>query len=206
MNNPKTGKLQPEEFVNSLSQHLPRMQKSGSLLVLAAVLLPLGLYLILNDLPDISSRRAQIIVQWIPTVMGALTLVYGCIGMITAAAGISRKGKEAIDLKVQPSGITVRGGHKIPWESIVSVTSIQYENNSKVQLLWDRADLNRSLDVYVDKALDTRRNKTKDGRSHIRIDLLRYPAVDYMRLYEATLEQFARQGISVEDRKALKQT
>ncbi|MET0977199.1 MAG: hypothetical protein ABWX63_00130 [Paeniglutamicibacter terrestris] len=198
-NKPKN--LDAREFVTSDAYHWPRMQMSVKLLIVAALLLPLGLYLIVNDLPDTSSQRAQIIFNGTPTIVGAMTLIYGCFGAVTAGAGMARKGAKAIDLIVKPSGITVRGGHKIPWDSIVSVTSIRFENDSKVQLLWDRADLHRSLNVYFDSALDIPSSKVKEGKSFVRVNLFRYPALEYANLYKVTLDQFERRGIPVDDQK-----
>ncbi|ALG30144.1 hypothetical protein AOZ07_14930 [Glutamicibacter halophytocola] len=184
-----------KEFVTSSLHLYPRIDKSFSLLLLGAILCFLGIYLIANDLPSTSSYLAQIILQGIPTVVGAILVIFGVVGLVTALKGVARKGNEAIDLKVKASGITVRGGHKISWDSVTSVTGIEHVNNAKVQVLWDRADLNRSLDIYVNEPLDGPVEKSKDGNPCVRVSLRHYPAVEYRTLYEEMLDQFERRGI-----------
>ncbi|MFC4337624.1 hypothetical protein [Salininema proteolyticum] len=182
------------------------MKKSAFLLFMAAILLPLGLYLILNDLPDTSSRRAQIIVQWTPATFGALFLIYGGIGLATAWSGAARKGRDAIDLAIGLNGITVRGGREIPWTAISSVTSIRYDNNSKIALLWDRADLNCAFEVRLNEAVDVPRLRTKDGVPCLKINLLRYPAAEYTRLYDLAVSRFEGRRIPVDTERKMKQT
>ncbi|MBP2376215.1 hypothetical protein [Paeniglutamicibacter psychrophenolicus] len=173
------------------------MEQSISVLLLGGIIFLLGLYLIANDLPATSSYLAQIVSQGIPAAVGGILLIFGVVGLSTGLVGASRKGNESIDLKVKPSGITVRGGHKISWDSVVSVTSVHHANDAKVRVLWDRADLNYSLDIYVDESLDIPRCKMKNGRPCVRIFLRHYPAVEYMRLYESILDQFERRDIPV---------
>lgn len=187
-----------KEFVTCSLHHSPRIDKSFSLLALGGILCALGIYLIANDLPATSSYLAQITLQGIPTTVGGILIIFGVIGLATALKNSARKTSEAIDLIIKPSGITVRGGHKIAWSSIHSVTDIQHVNDAKVQVLWDRADLNRSLDIYLDEPLDIPRCKLRDGKPVVRVCLRYYPAVEYRMLYESILDQIERRGIAVE--------
>ncbi|POH56967.1 hypothetical protein CVS28_17985 [Arthrobacter glacialis] len=206
MRNPPWHKQPFKAFISSVSHHAPRMEKSTKLLFVAAIMLPLGLYLILNGLPDTSSSRARIIVNGTPTMVGGLALIYGCVGVLTAWSGMARKGSDAIDLKIASSGITVRGGHKIPWKSISRVTSIQYDNTAKIQLLWDRADLNRAFEVHFNGPMDIPRLRTKDGVPYLKVNVVRYPAVDYTLLHEAFIAEFERRGIPIDEKRKTKET
>lgn len=163
--------------------------------MLGGVLSFVGIYLIANDLPSTSSYLAQIVLQGLPTVAGAILVIFGVVALVTALNGGARRDNEAIDLKAKASGLTVRGGRKINWDSITSVTGIEHVNNAKVQVLWDRADLNRSLDIYLDEPLEGLGGMSKDGKPYVRVSLRHYPAVEYRTLYEQMLDQFERRGI-----------
>lgn len=198
MSNHATYREEPGEFVSRGVHHWPRMESSFKLILLAAILLPLGYYLIANGLPETPSDRARIIVSWTPTIAGAAVLIAGCIGIFTATRSLSRKQADAIDLKLRASGVTLRGGRKIPWEQIESVTAITCVNNSKIRLLWDRAELHRRLVLHL-REKSQQLNTQGSGRTEsARVDLLRYPAAEYLRLYDSTLEQFKRRGIPVQ--------
>ncbi|MGH3652416.1 hypothetical protein [Glutamicibacter sp.] len=111
--------------------------------------------------------------------------------MRTAMLAMRRKGVDAIDAKIRASGLILRGGRKVAWDEIGSVTAISFHNDAKVQLLWDRAELHRRLDVQL----------KLPGIQALRVDLVRYPAVDYLGLYESLLDEFERQRIPVAHRK-----
>ncbi|CAM3631797.1 hypothetical protein [Isoptericola cucumis] len=157
-----------------------------------------GLYLALNDLPETSSYLSQIVLSGTPTTVGGACIVFGCFGMVTALIGMARKGEDAIDLKFSSRGITVRGGHKIPWDAISHVTGIRYDNRAAIQLMWDRADLNRAFVIHLKEPVDIPRLTTKDGVPQLKIDVLRYPAEDYRPLYERTVAEFERRRIPVD--------
>ncbi len=177
--------------------HWPRMESSFRLILLAAILLPLGYYLIANGLPETPSDRGRIIASWTPAIAGAALLVAGCIGIFTATRSLVRNQDDAVDLKLGAGGVTLRGGRKIPWEQIESVTAITFENNSKIVLLWDRAEMHRRLELHLREQPQQANMRGTGGTESARVDLLRYPAAEYLRLYDSTLEQFKRRGIPV---------
>ena len=166
-------------------------------MLLGGILCIVGIYLIANDLPSTSSYLSQIVLQGIPTVIGAILAIFGVVALVTALKGAARKGNEAIDLRFKASGLTVRGGRKINWDSITSVTGIEHVNNAKVKVLWDRADLNRSLEIYVDDSVDGPIGNSKDGTTYVRVSLRHYPAIEYRTLYEQMLDQFEKRGITL---------
>ena len=187
----RTRRKLPKHFITAKAHHWPRVQRSTPLLMIATIMLPLGLYLVANDLPETSIRRAQLMASWTPTFFGAILLLFGAWGVGTAVLAMRRKGVDAIDAKIRASGLILRGGRKVAWEEIGSVTAISFQNDAKVQLLWDRAELHRRLEVQL--------KQPETGT--LRIDLVRYPAVDYLGLYESLLDEFERQRIPVKHRK-----
>ncbi|MFK3836689.1 hypothetical protein [Microbacterium sp. NPDC087868] len=173
----------------------PRIDKGFSLLAIGMILLLMGIYLIANDLPETSSYLAQIVLQGIPTVVGSILLIFGAVALASAVKGAGRKAADAIDLKVKASGLTVRGGHKIAWASIASVMGVEHVNNAKVQVLWDRADLNRTLEIYLHEPVEGQPGKFREGKPYIQVSLRHYPAVEYRALYEKIIDQFENRGI-----------
>ncbi|MGO1259758.1 MAG: hypothetical protein ACTMII_12465 [Brachybacterium sp.] len=196
----------PRDFVSTGAHHWPRVDRGSLLLFLGSVTLWCGIYLIRNDLPETLSQRAQITLQGMPTIFGGICVLFGVVGLVSGIRGSVRTGADAIDLKPSARGLRVRGDHLIPWESISAVTAVQYQNDAKLQILWDRADLNRALVLHLDELLGVPRITVKDGEARLRIPLLRYPAVDYRPLYESMLEEFARRGVRVEVERKHKQT
>lgn len=187
----RTRRTLPKDFITAKAHHWPRVQRSTPLLMIATIMLPLGLYLVANDLPETSIRRAQLMASWTPTFFGAILLLFGAWGVGTAVLAMHRTGADAIDAKTSASGLILRGGRKVAWEEIGSVTAISFQNDAKVQLLWDRAELHRRLEVQL--------KQPETGT--LRVDLVRYPAVDYLGLYESLLDEFERQRIPVKHRK-----
>lgn len=187
----RTRRTLPKHFITAKAHHWPRVQRSTPLLMIATIMLPLGLYLVANDLPETSIRRAQLMASWTPTFFGAILLLFGAWGVGTAVLAMRRKGVDAFDAKIRASGLILRGGRKVAWDEFGSVTAISFQNDAKVQLLWDRAELHRRLDVQL--------KQPETGT--LRIDLVRYPAVDYLGLYESLLDEFERQRIPVKHRK-----
>ncbi|MFJ2316625.1 hypothetical protein ACIOTN_07960 [Glutamicibacter sp. NPDC087661] len=183
------------EFVASSLYFYPRIDKGFSLLAIGMILLLMGIYLIANDLPETSSYLAQIVLQGIPTVVGSILLIFGAVALASAVKGAGRKAADAIDLKVKASGLTVRGGHKIAWASIASVMGVEHVNNAKVQVLWDRADLNRTLEIYLHEPVEGQPGKFREGKPYIQVSLRHYPAVEYRALYEKIIDQFENRGI-----------
>ncbi|MGQ3383550.1 hypothetical protein [Glutamicibacter sp. TV12E] len=206
MGNGKSGAPSVTGFVTQPHHHLPRLRKSLVLLAIGAVLAYLGYYLISNDLPESSSRRAQIGLQSIPAAFGGAFLIFGAIGSATALAGLKRTGAEAIDMIVEKSGLVVRGERRIPWESIESVTSIQYKNEAKVKLLWDPSQLHRSLLLKVAGDAGLPGRQTADGGDEVKIALVRYPAADYSKYFKMAMGQFSLHGIAVEHKTKWMQT
>lgn len=193
-------------FVSLPQYHRPRLRRGLHLLVIGMALLGLGIYLVSNGLPETSSRRPQLMAQAIPTLAGAFTLIFGVIGVVTAAVRIRRKGPPATDLELEQQGIKVRGDQLIPWGSVDSVISVKYVNSAKIQLLWNHDDLHRALLVILNEDIDIPGQKIVDGKPRITIDLLYYPATDYSKRYEAAIEQFNKRNISVTHQTKWKQT
>lgn len=196
----------PRDFVSTGAHHWPRTERGFLLLFLGSVTLWCGIYLTSNDLPATSSDRAQITLQGLPTLLGGICVLFGVVGLVSGIRGSVRKGSDAIDLKPSARGLRVRGDRLIPWESISAVTDVQYWNRANLQLLWDRADLNRALILHLDEPLDVPRITVKEGEARLQIPLLRYPAVDYRPLYESLLEEFARRGVPVRTERTSKET
>lgn len=195
-----------EWFVSLPQYHRPRLRRGLYLLAIGVALLGLGTYLFSQGLPDISSRRPQLMAQGIPTIGGAFTLIFGVIGVATSAVRLRRRGSQATDLELEQQGIKVRGDQLIPWDSIESVTSIKYKNSAKIQLLWNHDDLHRALLVILNEDIDIPGQKIVDGKPRITIDLLYYPAADYSKRYEAAIQQFNKRKISVTHKTKWKQT
>ncbi|GAB2489812.1 hypothetical protein GCM10027063_33880 [Promicromonospora xylanilytica] len=194
------------EFISSSPHHWPRIDKSLNHLTFGLAMFLPGLYLALNNLPETSSRLAQLTLSGIPTTFGGISIFFGCVGLATAVRGSVRKGDDAIDLKLSSRGITVRGGQEIPWDSIARVTDIRYSNHAAIQLLWDRADLNSAFMVHLKEPLDIPGIRTKDGEHRLKINVLRYPAVDYKPLYESVVAEFERRRIPVDTERTTKET
>ncbi|WP_109472152.1 hypothetical protein [Ornithinimicrobium cavernae] len=185
-------------FTVSSSHYWPRIDRSLSNLLFGFAMLGPGLYLILNDLPHTSSYLSQIVLSGMPTTLGGISIIFGCIGMTTGLAGAARKGDDAIDLELSSQGITVQGGYEIPWEGISHVTSITYYNRAPLQISWDRADLNRAFVLHLKEHLGIPRIVTKDGVPELKVKVVHYPAVDYMPLHESVISQFERRRIPVD--------
>lgn len=194
------------EFISSSPHYRPRIDKSLNHLTFGLAMFLPGLYLALNNLPETSSHLAQITLSGIPTTFGAISIFFGCFGLATAVPGALRKGADAIDLKLASQGITVRGGHEIPWDSISRVSDIRYRNHAAIQMLWDRADLNSALMIHLKEPLDIPAIRTKDGEHRLKIDVLRYPAIDYKPLYESVIAELGRRRIPVDTEQATKET
>lgn len=137
--------LQVQSFTNRREFHSPRIWRSAILMLLGVPALARGWFLIANDLPDVSIHRLQITVQATWTIWGIALLAFGAYGLVTGTLGMMRKGVDAIDLELDDAGVTVRGGHVIPWESIAGATAVQYINESKLPLLWNERNVNRAL-------------------------------------------------------------
>lgn len=206
MNNAKSASHSGPGFVSKPEHHKPRTRRSLILLAIGLVLVAVGYFLISNDLPKTSIRRAQVTGQWLPTGGGLICLAFGVFGLATALIGIRRSGKQAIDLLVDRAGIVIRGDQTIPWECIKSVVSIEYRNNSKIKLLWNEAELHRAFLVTVDDGINLPGRGSGQGSSEVKISLLRYPTKQYLRHYENAVSQFARHGINVERQKKWMQT
>ncbi|APX32657.1 hypothetical protein BH708_07935 [Brachybacterium sp. P6-10-X1] len=169
-------------------------------------LLARGWYLIANDLPDVSIRRLQITVQWGGTFFGIALLAFGAYGLVTGTLGMMRKGVDAIDLGLGDAGITVRGGHVIPWASIAGATAVQYINESKIQLLWNGRNVNRALLLRLREPLDVPGAASKDGKHTVQIKLQRYPAAEYQKLFAEVVAALRSRRIQVVEAKKHKQT
>jgi len=156
-----------------------------------------GLYLVLHDLPRTSSYLSQIKISGMPLVVGAICIILGCIGTAKGLAGVARTGDNAIDLAASSRGITVRGGHTIPWDSISDVTSITYHNHAAIQITGDRADLNRALVLHLTDPMDLPNVRSRGGSPRLKIKLIHYPAIDYMPLFTKTEAEIARRRIPI---------
>lgn len=176
------------------------------LVLVGVALLARGWYLIANDLPDVSIRRLQITAQWGGTFLGIALLAFGAYGLVTGTLGMMRKGVDAIDLELGVAGITLRGGHVIPWESIAGATAVQYINNSKIPLLWNRRNLNRALLLRLREPLDFPGAASKDGRHTVTIKLQRYPATEYQKLFAEVVARLRSKRIQVVESRKHKQT
>jgi len=157
-----------------------------------------GLYLIAHDLPETSSYLSQITLSGLPTLLGGILTLFGLVGVVTAAAGMRRRGDDAIDLKTSAAGLTVRGGRTVPWDAVSRVAAVHYRNAATIRPLWDRADLHRALVVHLARPLDLPRVRTTRGGPTLTVRLARYPAIDYRDLYDSTVAELERRGIPVE--------
>jgi hypothetical protein len=197
---------QARSFTSRSEHHRPRIWRSLVLVLLGAPLFALGLYLVANGLPEMSVRKAEIWFSGGPLVLGAVGLVFGTYGLVSGIHGAMRTGDDAIDLELGKDGVTVRGGHMLPWESIKGVTAVQYINNSKARLLWRKSDLNRVLVLRLKEPLDVPGAASKDGKHTVRVRLLRYPAAEYQKLFAQVVESLRSRRIQVVGSKKYKQT
>lgn len=188
----------PRAFVSTSSHHAPRMDKgiNGILFGLAAFL-P-GLYLITHGLPETSSYLAQITLSGLPTFLGGILAGFGVVGVVTAAAGMRRRGDDAIDLRTSAAGLTVRGKRTIPWDAVSRVVAVHYRNAANIRPLWERADLHRGFVVQLERPVDLPRVRTRHGEPCLTVRLIHYPAIEYRDLYDSTVADLERRGIPVE--------
>lgn len=175
-------------------------------MVVGVPMIARGWYLIANDLPDVSIRRAQINVQWGWTAFGITLLIFGAYGLVTGIRGMMRKGVDATDLELGKAGITVRGGHVIPWKSITGATAVQYINQSKAQLLWNKQNVNRALLLRVREPLDVPGAASKNGKHTVQIKLQRYPATEYQKPFAEVIATLRSRRIQVVESRKHKQT
>lgn len=193
-------------FTSRREFHRPRIWRGAILMLVGVPLLAGGWYLIANDLPDVSIHRLQITVQATWTTLGIILLTFGAYGLVTGALGMMRKGVDAIDVELGEAGITVRGGHVIPWESIAGATAVQYINKSKIKLLWSERNLNRALLLRVREPLDVPGAASKDGKHTVQITLQRYPAAEYQKQFAEVVAALRSRRIQVVKSKKHKQT
>ncbi|POH56968.1 hypothetical protein [Arthrobacter glacialis] len=206
MKNARSGKYAIRDFVSSSPHYWPMLDRSFKNLFFGFLMFFPGLYLATIDLPGTPSYLAQIRVGGLPMAVGGICVIFGCIGFATGVMGTFRKRENAIDLKISAKGLTVRGGHEIPWDSISHVTSIQYHNHAAIQAIWDRADLNSAFVVHLKEPLGIPRLKTKAGIPQLKIKLFRYPALDYKPLYDWVGTEFERRHIPVDMKWKTKET
>ena len=193
-------------FTSRSEHHRPTIRRSLLLVLLGVPLFALGLYLVANDLPDMSSSRGQALFSWGPMIFGAVALAFGAFGLVTGILGTMRTGEDAIDLEFGDSGVTVRGGHVIPWGSIKGVTAVQYINDARIRLLWNSTNLNRALVLRLKEPLDVPGAASKDGEHRVRIKLRRYPGGDYQKLYAEVVAELRSRRIQVVETRKHKQT
>ena len=198
--------MQPWGFTSRAEHHWPRIRRSLLLVVLGAPLLALGIYWIVNDLPELSSSRNEVRARCLPVAVGGAALTFGLFGLATGVLGVIRKDDDAIDLELGDAGITVRGGHVIPWGSVTGATAVQHVNGSKVQLLWSRKDLNRDLVLRLKEHLDVPGAAFRNGRHTVRVRLLRYPAADYQKVFAEVVAKLRSRKIQVVEARRHKQT
>ena len=202
-NNPDSNAIR---FISEPGHHRPRIRRCLLLLGGGVILAGVGTFLIANGLPDYSVRRAQLTVQLIPLALGVFSLIFGVVGLISGLMGFARSGSAATDLIVDRGGLTIRDRRLLPWATIKEVTSIEYVNEAKIQLLWDKSELHRALLVKVVNASNPASEDIGTGESQVKVSLLRYPARDYAKNYQAVLDQFSRRKIVVKHEKKWKQT
>ncbi|MEL7974427.1 hypothetical protein AAG589_01065 [Isoptericola sp. F-RaC21] len=174
------------------------MDKGINAILFGLAALGPGLYLIVHDLPETSSYLAQITLSGLPTLLGGILAGFGVVGVVTAAAGMRRRGDEAIDLKVSADGLTVRGGRTIPWDAVSRVVAVHYRNAANIRPLWERADLNRAVVLQLERPVDLPRVTTGRGEPCLTVRLNPYPAIEYRDLYDSMVADFERRGIPVE--------
>ncbi|WP_157884130.1 hypothetical protein [Arthrobacter alpinus] len=206
MTNVRSGKYAIRDFISSSPHYWPVLDRSFKNLLFGLLMFLPGLYLATIDLPGTPSYLSQIRVSGLPMVTGGICIIFGCIGFVIGLKGTVRKRENAIDLKISAKGLTVRGGYEIPWDSISHVTSMQYYNRASIQAMWDRADLNCAFVVHLNEPSDIPRLKTKDGVPQLKINVFRYPAVDYKPLYEWVIDEFERRRIPVDKKMKTKET
>lgn len=197
---------QARSFTSRSEYHRPRIWRSLVLVLLGAPLLALGLYLVANGWPEMSLRKAEIWFSGLPLILGVVGLAFGAYGWMTSIPGAMRTGGDAIDLELGEAGITVRGGHVIPWGSIRGATSVQYINNAKARLLWSGRDLNRDLVLHLLEPLDVPGAATRNGKHTVRIRLVRYPAAEYQKPFAEVVARLRSRRIQVVETKKHKQT
>lgn len=193
-------------FTSRSEYHRPRIWRSLVLVLLGAPLFALGLYLVLNGLPEMSVDKARIWFSGGPLTLGAVGLAFGAYGLVTGIAGAMRTGDDAIDLEFGDAGVIVCGGHVIPWGSIKGATSVQYINNAKARVLWDRKHLNRDLVLRLREPLDVPGAASKDGKHTVRIRLQHYPAAEHQKLYAQAVATLRSRRIQVVETRKHKQT
>lgn len=193
-------------FTSRSEYHRPRIWRSVVLVLLGAPLFTLGLYLVLNGLPEMSADRARIMFSGGLLTLGAVGLAFGTYGLVTGIPGAMRTGDDAIDLEFGDAGVIVRGGSVIPWASIKGATAVQYMNNAKARVLWDRKHLNRDLVLRLREPLDVPGAASKDGEHTVRIRLQLYPAAEYQKLYAQAVATLRSRRIQVVETRKHKQT
>lgn len=197
---------QSRGFTSRSSYHWRRIWRSAILVILGAPLFALGLYLVANGLPEMSVRKAEIWFSGGPLILGAVGLALGAYGLMTSIPGAMRTGDDAIDLELGDVGITVRGGHVIPWGSIKGATEVRYMNQAKVRLLWSSRDLNRDLLLRLKEPLDVPGAASKAGKHTVRIKLHRYPAPEYQKPFAQVVAKLRSRRIQVVETRKHKQT
>lgn len=195
-----------QSFTSRRELHRPRLRRGTILVLIGVPVLARGWYLIANDLPDVSIRRLQIQVQLTWTTMGIILLAFGAYGLVTGAMGMMRKGAEAIDLELGDAGVTVRGGHVIPWGSIAGATAVRYIHKSKLPLLWNERNVNRALLLRLREPLDVPGAASKNGRHTVMVKLQRYPAAEYQKLFAEVVATLRSRRIQVVETTRHKQT
>ncbi|NHI17261.1 hypothetical protein [Microbacterium excoecariae] len=199
-------RAQVQIFISTSAHHRPRIRRSAILVLLGVPLLVLGIYLVVNDLPEMTVRKAEIWFSAGPLILGAVGLVFGAYGLVTSIPAAMRTGDDAIDLELGQDGVIVRGGHVIPWAMIKGATAVQYINSAKAQLLWDGKHLNRALVLRVKEPRDVPGAASKDGKHTVRIRLQHYAAAEYQKLFVQVVAKLRSNGIQVVEDKKHKQT
>lgn len=197
---------QVRSFTSRSEYHRPRIWRSLVLVLVGAPLFALGWYLVANGLPEMSVRKAEIWFSGGPLILGVAGLAFGAYGLMSSIPGAMRTSDAAIDLELGDVGITVRGGHVIPWGSIKGATEVRYMNQAKVRLLWSSRDLNRDLVLRLNEPLDVPGAASKAGKHTVRIKLHRYPAPEYQKPFAQVVAKLRSRRIQVVESKKYKQT
>ncbi|KJL17732.1 hypothetical protein [Microbacterium foliorum] len=175
-------------------------------MLLGAPLFALGWYLVANGLPEMPVRKAEIWFSGGPLILGVAGLAFAAYGLVTGIPAALRTGDDAIDLEFGDTGVIVRGGHVIPRASIKGATAVQYINNAKARLLFDRKHLNRGLVLSLREPLDVPGVVSKDGKHTVRIRLQHYPAAEYQKPFAQVVAKLRSNGIQVVETRKHKQT